>query len=184
MLPDVKVGSIFPARGVIQAVNAHMPAPTVPAVPTFPVSVKGVAVQDGRVLLLENERAEWELPGGKLELGEGPPECVVREIAEETGWQVTAGPVLDCWQYHIREGRDVVIVTYGCNVASTAPPTVSGEHKRAGLFTLAEVPGLAMPAGYKRSIADWFARLAAATPTVGSHPRPESPMPGSGIPAG
>jgi hypothetical protein len=36
--------------------------------PAFPVSVKGVAVQYGRVLLLENERAEWELPGGKLEL--------------------------------------------------------------------------------------------------------------------
>jgi 8-oxo-dGTP pyrophosphatase MutT (NUDIX family) len=130
----------------------------------------GRGVRNGRVLLLENERAEWELPGGKLELGEDPPECVVREIAEETGWQVTAEPVLDCWQYHIRVGRDVVIVTYGCDVPSTAPPQVSSEHKRAGLFTLAEVPGLAMPAGYKRSIADWFARLAAATATVGPHP--------------
>ena len=58
----------------------------------FPVSVKGVAVQDERVLLLENERAEWELPGGKLELGEDPLACVVREISEEAGWQVTAGP--------------------------------------------------------------------------------------------
>ena len=79
---------------------------------------------------------------------------------------VTAGPVLDCWQYHIREGRDVVIVTYGCDVARTAPPTVSREHKRAGLFTLAEFPRLAMPAGYKRSIADWFARLGAASATA------------------
>lgn len=169
MLPDVKIGAIS-GRGVIQAVNAHMPATAVPAVQTFPVSVKGVAVRDGRVLLLENERSEWELPGGKLELGEDPPECVVREIAEETGWEVSAGPVLDCWQYHIREGRDVVIVTYGCHVAGTAPPAVSSEHKRADLFTPAEVSGLAMPAGYKRSIAGWFARLAAATATVGSHP--------------
>jgi len=36
----------------------------------FPVSVKGVVVRDGRVLLLRNERDEWELPGGKLDLGE------------------------------------------------------------------------------------------------------------------
>jgi 8-oxo-dGTP pyrophosphatase MutT (NUDIX family) len=79
--------------------------PATSDVQAFPVSVKGVAVQQGRVLLLENERAEWELPGGKLDLGEAPPECVVREIAEETGWQVTAGLVLDCWQYRIREGR-------------------------------------------------------------------------------
>jgi 8-oxo-dGTP pyrophosphatase MutT (NUDIX family) len=125
----------------------------------FPVSVKGVAVRDGKVLLLENERSEWELPGGKLELGEDPPGCVVREIGEETGWLVTAGPLLDCWQYHIREGVDVVIVTYGCRVLSAGPPVVSDEHKRAGLFAPAKVPGLAMPDGYKRSITAWFARL-------------------------
>ena len=127
----------------------------------FPVSVKGVAVQDGKVLLLENERAEWELPGGKLELGEDPSDCVVREISEESGWQVTVGPLLDCWQYHIRPGSDVVIVTYGCNVYSADPPVISNEHKRAGLFTPDQVPELVMPEGYKRSVAAWFARLGA-----------------------
>jgi ADP-ribose pyrophosphatase YjhB (NUDIX family) len=50
----------------------------------FPVSVKGVLVRGGRVLLLKNEREEWELPGGKLELGEAPAVCVAREITEET----------------------------------------------------------------------------------------------------
>jgi 8-oxo-dGTP pyrophosphatase MutT (NUDIX family) len=109
------------------------------------------------VLLLQNERDEWELPGGKLELGEDPADCVVREIGEETGWQVTAGPLLDCWQYHIREGQDVVIVTYGCPVLSTDPPVVSNEHKRVGLFAAGAVKALAMPDGYKRSIAAWFA---------------------------
>jgi hypothetical protein len=44
----------------------------------FPVSVKGVAVQDGKVLLLENERHEWELPGGKLALREEPGGIVNR----------------------------------------------------------------------------------------------------------
>lgn len=129
------------------------------AVRAFPVSVKGVAVQAGKVLLLENERAEWELPGGKLELGEDPPDCVAREIREETGWLVTAGPLLDCWQYHIGAGRDVVIVTYGCFLSRAGPPVVSSEHKRASLFGPAEVPHLVMPDGYKRSIATWFARL-------------------------
>jgi 8-oxo-dGTP pyrophosphatase MutT (NUDIX family) len=105
-------------------------------------------------------RNEWELPGGKLELGEDPADCVVREIGEETGWQVTAGPLLDCWQYHIREGRDVVIVTFGCHVHSVKPPVISHEHKRAGLFAAGEIPALTMPDGYKRSITAWLARLA------------------------
>ena len=68
---------------------------------------------------------------------------------------------MDCWQYHIREGQDVVIVTYGCHVRSTVPPAVSCEHKEARLFTPAQVPALTVPAGYKRSIETWFARLAA-----------------------
>jgi hypothetical protein len=53
----------------------------------------------------------------------------------------------------------VLIVTYGVHVLSTEPPVVSHEHKRAGLFTAAQVPDLTMPAGYKRSIATWFAQL-------------------------
>lgn len=125
----------------------------------FPVSVKGVLVRDGLVLLLKNEREEWELPGGKLELGEEPPVCVAREITEETGLHVTTGPILDAWQYHIREGRDVLIVTYGCHPEGNQSPTLSNEHKEIGFFTQAEVGDLNMPAGYKHSIQSWFARL-------------------------
>ena len=125
----------------------------------FPVSVKGVVVRDGRVLLLRNERDEWELPGGKLDLGEEPADCAAREIAEEVGWQVTIGPLLDAWQYHIREGVDVLIITYGCHVGTDVDPVVSHEHKEVGLFTEAEVATLRMPDGYKRSIETWYAKL-------------------------
>jgi len=127
----------------------------------FPVSVKGVVVRHGRVLLLRNERDEWELPGGKLDLGEEPAQCVAREIAEEVGWRVTTGPLLDVWQYHIRHGVDVLIVTYGCRVGTDVDPVVSHEHKEVGLFTEVEFPALPMPDGYKRSITTWYAMLAA-----------------------
>lgn len=125
----------------------------------FPVSVKGVIVQAGKVVLLHNERDEWELPGGKLELGEEPPDRLRTEIEEETGWQAEIGPILDSWQYHVREGVDVLIVTYGAFTHTTEPPRVSAEHRQIGLFTPGEVEGLTMPAQYKRSIADWFSRL-------------------------
>jgi 8-oxo-dGTP pyrophosphatase MutT (NUDIX family) len=132
-----------------------------PATRAFPVSVKGVLVRDGRVFLLKNEREEWELPGGKLELGEEPEVCVAREITEETGLPAIAGPILDAWQYHIGDGQDVLIVTYGCHADSRRSPRLSSEHKELGFFTQAEVAGLNMPGGYKQSIRSWFARLAA-----------------------
>jgi 8-oxo-dGTP pyrophosphatase MutT (NUDIX family) len=136
----------------------------------FPVSVKGVAVQAGRVLLVKNERDEWELPGGKLEPGEDPRACVAREIGEEAGWQVSTGPILDCWQYHIGAGQDVVIVTYGCHVASVGPPVVSPEHSRAELFGPADVAVLNMPDGYKSSVMTWFGLLAGRGEGAGTWP--------------
>jgi 8-oxo-dGTP pyrophosphatase MutT (NUDIX family) len=130
----------------------------------YPVSVKGVVVRDGRVLLLRNERDEWELPGGRLEPGETPEQCVAREITEETGWTVMTGPILHSWLYHIAVAnkdvfKDVFIVTYGCRPTSDVAPVLSHEHKEVGLFAEAEVPALPMPGGYKGSIAAWFAVL-------------------------
>jgi 8-oxo-dGTP pyrophosphatase MutT (NUDIX family) len=128
----------------------------------YPVSIKGVVVRDGQVLLLRNERDEWELPGGRIELGETPQQCVAREIQEETGWAVRTGPVLDSWMYHITVARrHVFIVTYGCHPTHTEKPVLSHEHKEIGLFPESAVAGLRMPEGYRRSITDWFGRLRA-----------------------
>ncbi|GCD44080.1 NUDIX hydrolase [Streptomyces paromomycinus] len=139
--------------------------------PLWPVSVKGVALDaQGRVLLLKNERDEWELPGGRLEIGSpdgavpmdaSPESALVREIQEETGWEVKAGPLVEggVWIYQPIPGRRVLIVTYGCIVLSPdRPPVVSHEHKQLGMFTAEEVPGLNMPDGYKQAIAAWYGR--------------------------
>jgi mutator protein MutT len=130
----------------------------------FPVSIKGVIVRDGRVVLLRNGRREWELPGGKLEPGETPEECLAREIAEELGIAVTVGPILDTWVYEITPAIRVVVTTFGCVEATHTAPVLSAEHEALGWFALADVGGLSMPDGYKRSVAAWARRLEAGGP--------------------
>jgi len=124
----------------------------------FPVSVKGVVLQQDLVLLLHNERDEWELPGGKLELGEEPVETVVRELREELGIEVEPGTLLDSWVYRIADGVDVLILTFGCYAKDFAHLAVSTEHKSLGRFPLDQIAGLSMPQGYKCSIAVWYSQ--------------------------
>ncbi|MDX3851125.1 NUDIX hydrolase [Streptomyces sp. AK02-01A] len=152
--------------------------------PLWPVSVKGVALDArDRVLLLRNERDEWELPGGRLEIGSAdgeqlpdssPEAALAREIEEETGWEVEAGPLIDggVWVYQPVPGRRVLIVTYGCTVLTPErPPVVSHEHKQLGMFTADEVPELNMPDGYKRAIAAWYGSGYYGPATLDDHER-------------
>jgi 8-oxo-dGTP pyrophosphatase MutT (NUDIX family) len=124
--------------------------------PRFAVSVKGVVAHAGRVVLVKNERDEWELPGGRLERDETPAACVMREIAEELGLVVTAGALLDCWVYQPVPARQVVIVTYGCTLSSAPTPRLSAEHSALGWFAAREIDGLRLPAGYRPAIARWL----------------------------
>lgn len=119
----------------------------------FPVSVKAVLLdRDSRVVLLKNEREEWELPGGKLEPGEQPTDVVEREIEEELGIRATCGAILDSWLFEVVAGREVLIVTYLAEARSFERLQCSDEHTAVGWFTPAELERLPMPEGYRASI--------------------------------
>jgi 8-oxo-dGTP pyrophosphatase MutT (NUDIX family) len=125
----------------------------------FPVAVKGVLVRDGRVILLRNDRDEWELPGGKLELSESPEQALAREVKEELQLTIDPKSILDSWVYSIVPGVHVLVLTYGCSESSRDEAVLSDEHKALKWFPLAEVDSLRMPDGYKASIRSWSAHL-------------------------
>lgn len=120
----------------------------------YPVSVKGIVYHDGKLVLLKNERDEWELPGGKLEPDESPEVCLQREIQEELNVEVEVGELIDVWVYDILGKVKVVIITYLCHINQAAPVDIrlSYEHKELGFHPFGGLEGLKMPEGYKRSI--------------------------------
>jgi len=123
----------------------------------FPVSVKGILVRDGRVVLMRNPRDEWELPGGKLEADETPEGCVAREIAEELGLAVAVGPLIDIWVYRIAPGVEVLVVAYACEPDAWPARLESPEGSEVGLFGADEIDGLPLPDGYRRAVRLRFA---------------------------
>ena len=114
-----------------------------------------VLVRDDHVLLaLWNEPAEplWTLPGGGVELHETVAEAAVREVREETGYDVELGGVLGV---HVRvvppAGRRIrtdrwckhVWVVYEARVvAGDLTAEVDGSTEEARWIPLADVPTL------------------------------------------
>lgn len=57
----------------------------------YRISIKGLVLDETRTkfLLTLEESGEWELPGGGLDYGETPDDCLRREIREEAGLEVS-----------------------------------------------------------------------------------------------
>lgn len=72
------------SRGII----FPMPAPD-PARIRRTATTAAVFDAEGRILLhRRTDNNRWALPGGTMEIGETADQCIVREVQEETGYQV------------------------------------------------------------------------------------------------
>lgn len=112
-------------------------------------------IVNDKIVLLKNERDEWELPGGKIEPGESPEQCLVREIGEELHLAVSIRTILDSWVYRIRDKVNVFITAYLCEPLTLVDDHIrkSYEHKEVGLFAYDDIQSLNLPDGYKKAIA-------------------------------
>jgi len=59
------------------------------------IDVRGAVFQDGKILLVrEKNDNKWSLPGGFCDTGLSPSENIVKEIAEESGYEVRTQKLL------------------------------------------------------------------------------------------
>jgi 8-oxo-dGTP pyrophosphatase MutT (NUDIX family) len=120
-----------------------------------PVSIKGVLLIDGQVVLVKNPRDEWELPGGRMDPGETHAQTLAREFTEELSIEVKASKPIDSYVFEVIPGRHVNIVTYGCTLAGKFSPRLSDEHSEHCLWPLGRLSEINLPQGYRHSVEKW-----------------------------
>jgi 8-oxo-dGTP pyrophosphatase MutT (NUDIX family) len=80
------------------------------------VAQKAVLCDSGNILMVQKSSADpfnplkWEIPGGRLEVGEELSEHLKREVKEEVGLDVEIGPPLAMWQWSMGSGEAVQAV--------------------------------------------------------------------------
>jgi 8-oxo-dGTP diphosphatase len=120
----------------------------------------GAVIKDARGRLLLVKRGHepgaglWSLPGGRIEPGETDAQALVREIREETGLAIEAGPLIGAVQ---RPGRDGDVFDIRDYAATVTGGTLSAGDDAADArwVTAAELPSLPVTEGLTATLASW-----------------------------
>ena len=131
------------------------------------VAAYGVARQDDAVLLVRVASTSrgggglWMLPGGGIEHGESPEEAVVRELTEETGYDVVVERLLDVGSDHrtLRDGTDYhgVFAAYEVAVVGgTMRDEVAGSTDKVEWIPLSRLADLPMLGGFRELLGRWL----------------------------
>lgn len=112
---------------------------------TSPVAVTaGAIIRDGHLLAARRRTGarrggKWELPGGKVEPGEGPEQCLARELREELGVEVAVGAAL-AQVIHAYPDIRIQLTVYRCELLDGEPQAL--EHAELSWLAPAQVKAL------------------------------------------
>lgn len=97
----------------------------------------GVVVTDGNSLLLCHVTGakHWDLPKGKIDLGEEPITAAVRELREETGLIVDPVSLVDLGRFAYKKNKDLHL----CSTWSRSY-LIRGHWIASACLTMARVP--------------------------------------------
>ena len=127
------------------------------------VDVRGAAFRDGKVLMVrEISDGCWTLPGGWADVNQTPAECVVREIAEESGFEARALKLAAVHDYRKRHPPRHIDSIYKlffiCElIGGSARP--SEETSEVGFFPRDALPPLSRGRTTEAQIALMFAHM-------------------------
>jgi len=99
----------------------------------FRVAAKSFVVKDGKLLILKRASDDvqqpniWELPGGRLELGEDPREGIKRETKEETGIDVEVLHPINVRHFSRDDGQTITMLIFLCKALNNEV-NISKEH--------------------------------------------------------
>lgn len=114
-----------------------------------------IIAQDDKLLLsrraIDPGKGLWSFPSGYVDLGESPAAAAVREVKEETGYDVRLNGLVGIYA---SPGRQVVLIVYTGEVVGGAPVR-SDEVEEIGLFHADALPPLAFEHD-EDIVADWL----------------------------
>ena len=118
----------------------------------FPVSLKAMVFDNKRILLLKNERDEWDLPGGKINFkDETPIDCIKREVFEETKLSISNLELVEFLKIKINNVQ-ICIVLYKAEILSNNAVELSFEHNDFSFFNISNINEINLPEEYKKII--------------------------------
>jgi ADP-ribose pyrophosphatase YjhB (NUDIX family) len=123
------------------------------------VDVRAAAFLEGRVLLVrEISDGAWTLPGGWADVNQSAAECVVREVAEESGYRVRAVKLAAVYDYRKRNRPhhlDSIYKMFFICELSGGSASASIETSEAAFFARDALP----PLSVGRTTAEQIARM-------------------------
>lgn len=139
--------------------------PDAPAANSLVVGSSAVVVDgEGRILLQRrSDSGNWALPGGKMDIGETFAESAVREVKEETGFDVRIDRIVGIYSdpghvfaYSDGEVRQEFNICLAATIVGGSL-AVSHESTDVRFVPLAEVEGLTMHPSIRKRIDDYLA---------------------------
>jgi|TARA_Y100000310_G_scaffold310020_1_gene354732 mutator protein MutT len=86
----------------------------------FRLAAKSFIVKDGKLLILKRSPTDvqrpniWEIPGGRLELGEDPRQGIKRETKEETGIDIEVLHPINVRHFNRDDGQTITLLIFLC----------------------------------------------------------------------